>query len=571
MSKSTSTASSRQRHAHDDSSIGARERLLAGLPVEETNLVLAGIDTAVLTGGEGLPIVLLHGPGEHALKWLRIVPELVNGHRVIAPDLPGHGASEGIAGPFGTDRLVAWLEELIARTCKSPPILVGQIVGGAIAAHFAAAHSNRLSGLVLADSLGLAPFQPAPHFASALMSFLAEPTGENHDGLWQRCAFDLAKMRNRMGESWERLRAYNLERAGDASLKPTQQRLMELFAFPEVPPQTLAEIEVPTVLVWGRHDLATPLSVAEAASSRLSWPLHVIDAAGDDPAMEQPAAFLSVLEEAILKMGSGPWDRIAPGYDRTNTETQLWLGNEALRRAGLRPGKRFLDVASGSGALAIPAARIGAAVTAVDLSPTMLGLLDERARREVLAVETRLMDGHALDFPDNTFDMVGSQFGVMLFPDMPRGIREMARVVKPGGRVLLVAYGDPHRIDFLGFFIGALQSVRPDFAGPPMDPMPLPFQLSDPHRVGLEMRKAGLREDRVETIEEQTSFASGEALWEWIMSSNPIAGGILASLQLNDDELAEVRATLERSVRKRAEPHGLAVLSNPINIAVATK
>ena len=571
MPKLTSAASSRKDHAHDDSSDGARERLLAGLPVKETNLVLAGIDTTVLTGGQGSPIVLLHGPGEHALKWLRIFPELVKGHRVVAPDLPGHGTSGAIAGPFGIDRLVAWLEELIARTCESPPILVGQIVGGAIAAHFAATRPNRLRGLVLADTLGLAPFQPAPDFAAALMAFLAEPTAENHDGLWEQCAFDLSTMRTRMGESWERLRAYNLDRAGDPSFKPTQQRLMELFAFPEISPATFNRIEAPTVLVWGRHDLATPLSVAEGASSRFGWPLHVIDGAGDDPAMEQPAAFVSVLEAAGFKNGDNPWDRIARGYDRTNTETQLWLGNEVLRRAGLRPGMQFLDVASGSGALGIPAARMGANVTAVDLSPTMLRLLDKRARREGFAVETRLMDGHALDFPDDSFDMVGSQFGVMLFPDMPRGIREMARVVKPGGRLLVVAYGDPHRIDFLHFFISALQVVRPDFTGPPMDPVPLPFQLSDPERLALEIRKAGLKNDRVETIDEHTSFKTGEALWEWILYSNPIADEILSGLQLSEEEVAQVRETLECSVRKHADPHGVAVLSNPINIAIATK
>ena len=67
------------------------------------------------------------------------------------------------------------------------------------------------------------------------------------------------------------------------------------------------------------------------------------------------------------------WDRIAPGYDRTNTPTQMWLGHEGLRRAGLRSGMRFLDVASGSGALSIPAARLGAQVLAVDQSATDAG------------------------------------------------------------------------------------------------------------------------------------------------------------------------------------------------------
>jgi ubiquinone/menaquinone biosynthesis C-methylase UbiE len=76
---------------------------------------------------------------------------------------------------------------------------------------------------------------------------------------------------------------------------------------------------------------------------------------------------------------------------------------------------RFLDVAAGSGALSIPAARLGARALATDLSPVMLGSLDERARQEGLDVATRVMDGHALDLDDDSFDIAGSQFGVMLF------------------------------------------------------------------------------------------------------------------------------------------------------------
>ena len=118
----------------------------------------------------------------------------------------------------------------------------------------------------------------------------------------------------------------------------------------------------------------------------------------------------------------------------------------------------------------------------------------ERARKEGLDIETRVMDGHALTLDDASFDMAGSQFGVMLFPDMPQGIREMARVVKSGGRVLMTVYGDPHEIEFFGFFVTAIQSVRPDFTGPPMDPPPLPFQLQSPERLREEMASAGLRE-----------------------------------------------------------------------------
>ena len=115
------------------------------------------------------------------------------------------------------------------------------------------------------------------------------------------------------------------------------------------------------------------------------------------------------------------WDKIATGYDEFVTARKMWVGNEGLRRAGLHPGMRFLDVAAGSGALSIPAARLGARVLSTDISPVMLERLKARARKEGLNIETRVMDGHALELEDNTFDIAGSQFGVMLFPDMPRG------------------------------------------------------------------------------------------------------------------------------------------------------
>jgi ubiquinone/menaquinone biosynthesis C-methylase UbiE len=265
------------------------------------------------------------------------------------------------------------------------------------------------------------------------------------------------------------------------------------------------------------------------------------------------------------------WDRIAAGYNRTNTLTQMWLGNEGLRRAELRPGMRFLDVAAGSGALSIPAARLGAQVVATDLSPVMLDQLEARARKEGLEIETRVMDGQALDLDDDSFDVAGSQFGVMLFPDMPKGIREMVRVVKPRGRVLMNVYGDPHDIDFLGFFVAAVQSVRPDFDGPPADPPPLPFQLRDPERLRRELAAVGLRDVVVETITESTEFETGRQLWEWIVWSNPIVEGILGDLGVSGDERETIEEVLERQVRERAGGSETAVLTNPINIGIGTK
>jgi ubiquinone/menaquinone biosynthesis C-methylase UbiE len=265
------------------------------------------------------------------------------------------------------------------------------------------------------------------------------------------------------------------------------------------------------------------------------------------------------------------WDNIAVGYDQFVTPTHMWLANEGLRRADLRSGMRFLDVAAGSGALSIPAARLGAQVLATDMSPVMLEHLDARARKEGLSVETRIMDGHALELEDNTFDVAGSQFGVMLFPDMPRGISEMARVTKPGGRVLMNVYGDPHKIEFFGFFVGAIQSVVPSFEGPPMDPLPLPFQLQDSEKLRQEFAKAGLKAIKVETITERTEFQSGEHLWDWLVHSNPIVGMVLGELNLTKEQTTVVQQALEGMLRERSGGSGPAVLTNPVNIGIGTK
>jgi len=266
------------------------------------------------------------------------------------------------------------------------------------------------------------------------------------------------------------------------------------------------------------------------------------------------------------------WDKIAPGYDKTNTTTQMWLASEGLRRADLKRGQTFLDVASGSGAVAIPAARLGAQVTAVDQSSAMLEHLNARAKKENLSIEVRVMDAHSLQFPDNTFDMAGSQFGVMLLPDMPKALREMARVVKPGGKVLIHAYGNPHEIEFLGFLVMAVKSVRPDFDGPPMDPPPLEFQLADPGRVKAELTAAGLKNVSVETITETTEFKSGKEVWEWIYWSNPIVEMVLGGmLGLSDAEKTTVQQTMDTMFRERAGSTGSMKLSNPINIGIGTK
>lgn len=265
------------------------------------------------------------------------------------------------------------------------------------------------------------------------------------------------------------------------------------------------------------------------------------------------------------------WDKVAAGYDQLVTPMYFRLGAEALRRADLRPGMRLLDVAAGSGAVSLSAARLVANVTAVDISPVMIERLKARAHEEGLRLEARVMDGQALEFDDDTFDMAASEFGVMLFPDLPRGLREMVRVTKPGGRVVVVALGSPAKIEFFNFFIRAIQAAVPGFTGPPMEPPPLPFQLQDPEKLRREMANAGLKEVRVEQTSEELRYQSGKHFWDWVMNSNPVAGMILGQLNLSKERIAVIQQAMDTLIRERAAGSGTAVLISPINIGIGMK
>jgi pimeloyl-ACP methyl ester carboxylesterase len=276
-----------------------RDRLLAGMPVTERRLQLAGVSTAVLEGGAGPSMLLLHGPGAYAAAWLRVIPGLVTTHHVVAPDLPGHGSSTVDADALDADRVMTWLAELIEVTCPSPPVVVGHVMGGAIAARFASDDGDRLSRLVLVDTLGLVPFEPSPEFGTALMAFRGQPTAESLDAFWRQCSFDLDGLREQLRTDWDAITEYTLDLATTPAVAQASSKLMDLFAMPAIPPEVLRRITVPTTLIWGRHDRATPLRVGEQASSRYGWPLSVIEKAADEPTVDQPEAFLHALRVAL--------------------------------------------------------------------------------------------------------------------------------------------------------------------------------------------------------------------------------------------------------------------------------
>ena len=199
----------------------------------------------------------------------------------------------------------------------------------------------------------------------------------------------------------------------------------------------------------------------------------------------------------------------------------------------------------------------------------MVELFRARAAAEGLDAEARVMDCHALDLPDDAYDVTGSQFGVMLVPDQARALREMVRVTRPGGRVLLVAYGDPARFEALHAFVEAAQVVVPAFEGPPEDEPLLEFQVSDPDVMRRRLTEAGLTGVVVDTAhEERVEVRSGQELWDWTLGGNPIPGMLVADL--TQAQRSDIVRVLDGMVRERADRTGIAVFAAPLNIGYGT-
>jgi pimeloyl-ACP methyl ester carboxylesterase len=277
-----------------------RRRLLAGAPVTERRLELAGVSTAVLEGGSGRPVVLLHGQGGWAGMWLPAMARLVGTHRVVAPDLPGLGASRTDAGPPGAATALAWLGELVDRTCPAPPVLVGASLGGSLAARFAAEQGDRLAGLVLIGMGGLVgKVRIPPATLLALIRHSVRPSERTALRMLRQVSVDVDRVARRMGERWAPFRAYSLELSRTPSVRRANRRLLRELGLRQVPPEALARIGVPTTLIWGRQDRVMPAATAREASARYGWPLEVIDDAGHFLVADQPEAFLAALARAL--------------------------------------------------------------------------------------------------------------------------------------------------------------------------------------------------------------------------------------------------------------------------------
>src|SRR6476469_4088992 len=162
-------------------------------------------------------------------------------------------------------------------------------------------------------------------------------------------------------------------------------------------------------------------------------------------------------------------------YPKLATELVAPLGPVLVEATGIGPGDRVLDVASGTGNAAIPAARTGASVVASDLVPELLESGRADAAEQGVELEWREANAHALPFGDNEFDVVMSCIGVMFAPFHQQAADELVRVTKPGGRIGLINWTPEGHIGQL--FV----AMKPYMPAPPPGAQPPPLWGKEDH------------------------------------------------------------------------------------------
>lgn len=240
-------------------------------------------------------------------------------------------------------------------------------------------------------------------------------------------------------------------------------------------------------------------------------------------------------------------------YEAVFEPFTMRFAEAAIARLSLERGSRVLDIGAGTGGAALYLARRSMTVTAIDGALGMVARLHERAAAEGLGIEARVMDGQALDLPDAAFDAVLSVFGVILFPDALRGMGEIRRVLRPGGRVAIVTWTQPENYEMAATLRAAMLSVWPDM---PQAPLLAQLRYKDELDFRALFTTAGFAEPRVETVTALLRAPSAR----WLAERIAFAPGMAVMMSRLGDRHTAVLSTF---VARLEAAHGTGELALP--------
>ena len=239
------------------------------------------------------------------------------------------------------------------------------------------------------------------------------------------------------------------------------------------------------------------------------------------------------------------WGARAHDYATYLEQVGLPLFGAALDAAPVTAGTRLLDAGCGAGLLTLLAKLRGATVSAIDASPSLV----EIARQRVPDADVREGDLETLPFADDSFDAVAAVNSVFYAADMAVAMRELVRVVRPGGRVVVTAWGPADRCEFLSAILPRMGPLMPP--PPPGAPSEHPVAaLSKPGALASVVQQAGLRVVAEGEVDCPFVFPNIETSWLANASAGP------NQIAMGHSGEAAVRAVFAEADREHTRPDG---------------
>lgn len=245
---------------------------------------------------------------------------------------------------------------------------------------------------------------------------------------------------------------------------------------------------------------------------------------------------MNTASEQIRNQQKETWNRFSPGWKKWDAFNMVFLqplGDAIIAALQLGETGAVLDIATGTGepGLTIAATYPKSSVIGTDLSDGMLAVAEERGRSRGLAnYHPRVADVSALPFPDGSFDAVSCRLGFMFFPEMPLAVKEMARVLKPGGKIATSVWSTPDKNPWITTMMGAIQ---PHVAlPPPMPGAPGIFRCAAPGLIAGFFREAGLIQITEQEITGQVTFESADQYWTMMLE---VAAPVVTSMSKADE------------------------------------
>jgi pimeloyl-ACP methyl ester carboxylesterase len=276
------------------------KHLLVGF--EERRTAVKGVDLRYFVSGAGdTPIVLVHGLGGAAANWFAVAPELARHHRVVVPDLPGHGGSAGVPGLPNLAPFAEIVHELAAREGALPGLFVGHSLGAVVALRHAVRYADETLGIVLAGAAGI---RSSTRTAQVLLALTALVQPGRRLAPHRRRIASSPRLRTAVFGGWG---------ASDPSaLAPeaADALLVDVPLHTDVADSSsalvrdgvrplLGEVRCPTLVLWGARDTQVPLEDAFAYARGLDAELRVLADCGHLLVVERPAACVDAIESVL--------------------------------------------------------------------------------------------------------------------------------------------------------------------------------------------------------------------------------------------------------------------------------